>query len=427
MTTPAPVSVPTSELGYANASGARWWAAPPEEQTPELRWPKSVHVYDQMRRQDAQVKSVLLAVTQPVRRTPWRINPAGARPEVAAHVAEDLGLPVLGQSPAPRLRTRGRFSWDKHLRMSLLDLVFGHMFFEQQYRIDEQGRARLRKLAPRMPRSIRAINVALDGGLESIEQHPAPLLKGRLTPATVVPPVIPVSRLVAYVHEQEGGDWTGMSLLRPMYKHWLIKDRLLRTQAQTIDRNGMGVPVYEGAPNETNLDAGRAIAQDWRSGDAAGAAIPHGAKLTLKGVEGSLPNADPAIRYHDEQMARAALLHFLNLGGAANTGSWALGTTFADFFILGLQTLAEEKRDVAQQHVVEDIVDVNYGPDEPAPLIEFEEIGSRQAATAQAIQMLITAGALSSDPALERHMRQKYGLPDRDPAAPPPEPVEENT
>lgn len=425
MTTPAPVSVPTSELGYANASGARWWAAPPEEQTPELRWPKSVHVYDQMRRQDAQVKSVLLAVTLPVRRTPWRIDPAGARPEVVAHVAEDLGLPILGQPVAPRPRTRDRFSWNKHMRMSLLDLVFGHMFFEQQYRIDANGRARLRKLAPRMPRSIRAINVALDGGLESIEQHPAPLLQGRLTPATVVPPVIPVSRLVAYVHDQEGGDWTGSSLLRPMYKHWLIKDRLIRTQAQTIERNGMGVPLYEAAKGETTLDRGTQLAADWRSGDAAGAAIPNGAKLTLRGVEGTLPNADPAIRYHDEQMARAALLHFLNLGGAANTGSWALGTTFADFFTLGLQTVADEKREIGQQHIVEDIVDVNWGPEEPAPQLVCEEIGSRQAATAQAIQMLLTAGALSNDPALERHMRQKYGLPDRDPGAPPPDPVED--
>jgi hypothetical protein len=33
----------------------------------------------------------------------------------------------------------------------------------------------------------------------------------------------------------------------PAYKHWLIKDRLLRTWAQTIDRNGMGLPVYTGA------------------------------------------------------------------------------------------------------------------------------------------------------------------------------------
>jgi hypothetical protein len=40
--------------------------------------------------------------------------------------------------------------------MALLMLPFGHMFFEQVVRIDEQGLARLRKLGPRMPRTITA-------------------------------------------------------------------------------------------------------------------------------------------------------------------------------------------------------------------------------------------------------------------------------
>jgi hypothetical protein len=423
------VSAPTSELGYANQAGFGWWAAPQDEETPELRWPDSVRVYDRMRRQDSQVKSVLRAVTLPVRRTAWRIDPAGARPEVVALVAEDLGLPVLGQDDiAKPRRTRDRFSWSRHLQLSLLSLAYGHMFFEQVYRLDGGGRARLRKLAPRMPRTIAAINVATDGGLISIEQHPAVGQSTAGVLGVLAAPKIPVARLVAYVNEQEGGDWVGTSLLRPAYKNWLIKDRLLRVQAQTIARNGMGVPLYEDGPLNRHLDEGLKMAQGWRSGDAAAAAVPHGAKLTLRGVEGALPDADPAIRYHDEQIARSSLLHFLNLG--TQTGSWALGTTFADFFILGLQTLAEEHRDVAQQHIVEDLVDVNFGEDEPAPQLVFEEIGSRQAATAQAIKLLIEAGALSGDQALERHLRQQYGLPAADPATarsapggqPPPEP-----
>jgi hypothetical protein len=58
----------------------------------------------------------------------------------------------------------------------------------------------------------------------------------------------------------------------------------------------------------------------------------------LVGVDGDLPDADTPIRYHDEQIARAVLAHFLNLG--TQTGSWALGTTFADFFTLSLQSVA---------------------------------------------------------------------------------------
>jgi hypothetical protein len=407
---PDPASAPLTERGYAANTPYAWWGELDAEPTPELRWPLSVQVYDAMRRQDAQTASVLRAVTLPVRRTPWRVDPNGARDEVVQLVADDLGLPVVGDSARSAARTRDRFSWVDHLQLALLMLPFGHMPFEQVYRIDEAGFARLRKLAPRMPRTIAKVNVAADGGLVSIEQYAAVGATDGVT--------IGVDRLVMYVHDREGGNWLGSSLLRPAYKHWLIKDRLLRVQAQTIERNGMGVPRYTGPefPSEDDLDKGLTLATSWRSGEAAGAAIPFGAKLDLVGVEGDLPDAMPAIRYHDEQIARAVLAHFLNLG--TQTGSWALGTTFADFFTLSLQTLAQQVADTATQHVVEDIVDLNFGEDEPAPRIVFDEIGSRQEATAQALKLLFDAGAIFPDRTLEESLRQQYGLPPKDRPAP---------
>lgn len=403
-------AAPVSEIGYAQNIAIKgfWSQLDEDEPTPELRWPHSVEVYEAMRSQDSQVASVLRAVTLPVRRTPWRVDPAGARDEVVRLVAEDLGLPVAGQPDAenPPLRTRDRFSWPEHLRLALLMLPFGHMFFEQVYRIDPvTGLARLRKLGPRMPRTIEEIDVAEDGGLISITQYAAKTGKPQRP--------IPVARLLAYVHDREGGNWLGRSLLRPAYKHWLIKDRLLRVDAQTIERNGMGIPLYKAGEGETDLSAGLTMAKAWRAGESAGSAVPDGADLVLRGVEGDLPAALPSIRYHDEQIGRAVLAHFLNLG--TQTGSWALGTTFADFFTLSLQTLAQQIADTVTQHVVEDLVDVNFGETEPAPRIVFDEIGSRQAATAQAIKLLADAGILLPDRSLEEAARQQFGLPPKDP------------
>ena len=127
-------------------------------------------------------------------------------------------------------------------------LVHGHAYFEQVYRVDEGGdRAHLRKLAARPPRTIEEIKVADDGGLISIKQYAAAGEASQRRP-------IPVDRLVAYVHDREGGNWLGTSLLRPAFKHWLIKDRLLRVQAQTIERNGMGIPLYTGPENPAAND-----------------------------------------------------------------------------------------------------------------------------------------------------------------------------
>ncbi|AWY04672.1 portal protein [Gordonia phage Ebert] len=403
------VNPPTQEIGYATEigiDGTFWQTA---EETPELRWPLSVRVFEQMRRQDAQITSVLRAVMLPVRRTKWRLDPADARPEVVEHIANDLGLPVKGgeEQVSRARRRRGRFSWEEHLQLALLSIQYGHMFFEQVYSLGDDGLYHLRKLGPRMPRTISDIKVARDGGLVAIEQY------GFTVDTDLVS--IPVDRLVAYVNEREGGDWVGNSLLRPAYKHWLIKDRLLRVQAQTIERNGMGVPVYEAGPNDdqAQMDRGAKIAQSYKAGSASGASTPNGAKLRLAGVEGNLPDANPAIRYHDEQIGRAVLAHFLNLG--TQTGSWALGSTFADFFVLSLQTLGEQIADVANQHIVEDLVDANWGPEEPAPRLVFDEIGSRKDAVASALKLLVDAGILHTDRALEESVRQDYGLPAAEP------------
>jgi phage gp29-like protein len=270
----------------------------------------------------------------------------------------------------------------------------------------------LSKLAWRPPRTISDIEVGADGGLVAVEQHGTAGKNVR----------IPVDRLVAYVNEREGANWLGESLLRSAYKMWLLKDRVLRIQALVAERNGLGIPVYEAASLPEGMseeereawlksekDAGLKIAKSVRAGEAAGASIPNSAKLSLVGVTGKLPDTEGPIRYYDEQIARAVLAHFLNLG--TETGSWALGSTFANFFTDSLNAVAQHVAKVTQQHVIEDLVDLNWGPTEPAPRLVPSPIGEQQAATAEAIKSLIDCGALSKDPALEQFLRAKYGLP----------------
>lgn len=398
--------LPLLEIG--NAGVMSRWAAFAEEPTPELAWPHSVSVYDRMYRQDGQVLSVYDAVTLPVRRAKWRLNPAGARDEVVAQLAEDLNLPIKGTDEAPRpLRTRDRFSWSQHLEWACLQLAYGHMPFEQVARLDDRGRVRLRKLAPRWPKTIQKFNVAEDGGLISLEQYTPDGANRR--PGD--PITIPINRLVMYTHRRQGGTWTGQSLFRPMYKDWLLKDQALMGWTNYLDRNGMGVPIYSGAEGETSLLKGQQMATDARAGRNAGGAVPFGADLTFKGVTGSVPDHEANVRYHDEAIARAGLAHFLNLGQAAGTGSWALGTTFADFFIMALDAFAQSMADVATQHIVEDLVDWNWGPDERAPVIEVDTVGKGGTVLANAIKALIDSGAIRNDPSLEAYLRDLLGLP----------------
>lgn len=405
--------VATTERGHGVSTD--WWSLIADEETPELQWPQSIRVYDRMRRQDAQVRSVLRAVTMPVQQAKWRLDPGNARPEVVQFVAQNLGLPIVGlsDSPPPVPRERDRFSWGQHVAWALLCVVYGHAFFEQVYRYDEAtGMYHLRKLAPRWPKTIEAINVAADGGLVSIVQRPLPGPAGGKTLERVE---LGVDRLVAYVYDREGGNWMGQSLLRSAYKHWLLKDQGLRTWAQTIERNGMGVPHYTASDEEESLAAGTALARSYRSGSTSGGAGPHGSTMQLLGVQGQLPNIDAFVRYQDEAIGRSVLAHFLNLGQAQGTGSFALGAVMQDFFVMSLQGLAQLVADIATQHVVEDLVDINFGTAEPAPRITFDPIGQNPGSVVAAVQALITAGAIFPDPALDAFVRNLVGLPPKAP------------
>lgn len=407
-------NTPTRSLGYVNPYQQSFFQTnyDADEINVALIWPNNLRIYDQMNRQDSQVAAILRAVTLPIRRAKYRVDPAGARATVVKVVSQDLGLPVAGQDPgkAPA-RRRGGFSWSEHLRQALLELRYGHMFFVRTYDVTS-GMARLNTVSPRMPRTIYQLKIGLDGSLQAIEQL-API--GSPSPTVE----IPMAYLVPYVNEMEGANWTGTSLLRPAYKHWLIKDRLLRVQAQAIDRNGMGIPVYKGDPDQegADRDAGLDTATSIRSGDNSGTWIPAGADLKLMGVEGNVPSAMDPINYHDQQIARAMLAHFLNLGTQTSsaTGSYNLGSTFQDFFAMSLQTIADHVCDVVTQYIIEDLVDQNWGSSEPAPRLVCDDIGAQHDATAQALLMLAQAGVLDPDMPLKQFIRQTYNLPANDP------------
>lgn len=411
-------TAPTSELGATNASSLLPWGlffGDESERVPELTWPRSIRTYEAMRN-DAQIKALLQAATLPIRRYKWMIDPNGAPANVVQRVAEDFGLPVKGEDAKPTGRRRNRFSHDYHLYHSLLAFTYGFMFFEQVGDIVD-GQWRLRKLAPRMPESIMDIRVEKDGGLRSIKQNLG-------LPAIE----IPVNRLVAYVWEREGGNWVGRSMLRPLYKNWLIKDRLLRVDAIKHERNGVGIPVATGSQDmqRPQLDELGLMAQKFKAGESAGGAIPYGSKLDLVGVSGAVPDTVASIRYHDESMARAFLAMFIQLG-QTTTGSRALGSEFIDYFALSQETMANWYCAVTNEHVIEDMVDWNDGEDVAAPTICFERDEEPELAIADFVEM-VKSGAITTDPELEAAMREKYNLPEmpepEELPDPPPAPVQ---
>ena len=354
------------------------------EQAPQLAWPLSIKVFDDMAN-DSQCQGLYLGATAAIQRYTWYIDPNGCPARWVKLLAADLNLPIgLDEAIAStntavkraRLRTQKRFSWYNHIKDALKALKYGHYYFEQYGEITNEGPGgkpvwRLRKLGPRHPRTITEIIVAQDGGLLAIQQW----YPGAAVPGVQVSqnPPIPIDQLVAYVWDQEPGNWVGRSMYRPMYRNYLIKDRLLRVDAIKHERNGVGMPIIEApegatGPQIQDLDK---MAQEYKVGERGGGALPFGAKLTLQGTVGTLPDTIASMRFQNEEMARSMLMMFMQLG-QTETGSRSLGKTFIDWFSIQQEMIGDWLCDVANEHIVEDWWDWNVDPEaEETPLLAY--------------------------------------------------------
>lgn len=373
-----------------------------------LRFPQSIRVFSKMAREDAQVKAVIKSVIQPITRTGWRLEANGADPAVVRSIAEDLDLPVKGEElSAPVAQNPRRVSWSRHLKRALRwMLVYGHAYFElvwEDASETEDGLTHLRKIAPRHSDTIQKINVATDGGLKSIEQRP---IDGKLR-ATA----IPVEDLLVYCHEDDHDDWVGESMLRAAYKHWRLKDELLRLEQIVLDRNGMGVSSLELNEEADEEDADRAqeIVTGVRSGEDGGVVLKHGEKFGIEGVKGQLVSPRPAIEYHDAMIARTALAHVLNLEGG---GSYSLSDVIVDFYFQAENDLAQYMAETANQHLIREMCFKLTGQTSgPYPIITFDRIEAKRSLTPADLALLKNAGLLFAGPVTEAHLRRIYEMP----------------
>ncbi len=399
-------SPPTSMRGYVDDAVAYGGIlADFADTVPECSWPLSTETFRQMRRHP-QLAAVEKAWTLPIRRATWTLNPEGCRPEVVQLVADDLGLPVAGKDEPSAARTRG-VSWPDHLRLALLSLPYGFSAFEMLAEMRD-GQARLVELSERLPSTVSEFHVDKVGRLTGISQLVLPGSKA---------PQIRTDRLVLYSREREGAAYWGSSILRPAYSGFLLSREMLRVLAISNRRFGMGVPVIRPLSGtlETPEQAAAAarLAQEVRVGEVGGASLPPGYIMELVGQSGGSPDTLGFLRYLDHAMASSCLAGFLDLGTTAS-GSRALAGEFIDLFLLAIQSEALSIADTITRQAAARIVEWNFGDAEPVPAVQVADVGTKHDITAEALNLLLNSGALSSDPALEAHIRRMFKLPEKE-------------
>lgn len=426
---PAPSTRPTGQPGgltpaWSTIAGVgEGYAAAGWEENPDLAPEYRIRMYDRMRRTDGQIASMAQAVTWPIRRTTWTLNTTGVDPAVAAFVQDQFNLDG-GE------HLQGGLNWPEHLRELLLALWWGYAPFERWW---EYGPGRTPgapktignlKVGLRPATTVQEIRVNPDGTLAGLIQLPITYDTSMTSGTHYVSAGsaqtgrdlwMPARDLAFYCFEREGADWQGTSLLRAAYKDWYLKELHVRASAQGTERNSMGIPAI-GYDNPDDRAEAERVGREYRAGAEAFIAYDR-TKLSVEilGVNGTLADPTPKIEYHDRQMTRRVLAMFLDLGHDA--GARSLGETFADFFAMSLNTIADWAAISATVNLIRPMVDRNFGPGRPIPVLQCEEITAGQSATAEALGILAEKGIITPDGELEAQQRRAYGLPERAGAA----------
>jgi len=378
------------------------------EYNPQLEGLTAIRTYEKMRRSDAQVAATLLACELPIRAAHWDVMPASSDPldrEIAQFVKDNLfgGLEYVSPSGVKNSQ-----SWDEVVRNALLMLAFGAAAHEEIYAIDGD-RVRLARLAPRLPITFYRWITDVDGEtLLALNQY-------GYRNSNFESVEIPVDRLAVFTFNKEGANFFGRSMLRPAYMHWYIKHSLYRIDAIAGERNGLGIPTIEQAPNASKED--RQAAAKWVTQLAAhektGIALPAGWKLTLQGVQGQVRDLFNSIEHHNIEISRTALAFFMNLGQSSkSSGNRALGQEMTDFFYLAVQATADQIARTITETAVRRLVDYNWDGVERYPTLTVSNIRARSLdETLTALAQLATAKIVAPYPELAQHVARELGLP----------------
>jgi phage gp29-like protein len=391
-----------SELGFGGSGvGYLLTNLGADEYLPELSFPRSIAVYTRMRRSDATVQALELAITLPIRATDWDVQPASDDP--TAKEAADLVYDNLFGGMT--------HTFDDFLRDALLALFYGFTVFEKVFE-ERDDYIVWRKFAPRHPQTIERFLFDETGGLAGVRQvgfDP----QGRFRQVD-----IPIEKLLVFIWRRELGNPYGVSVLRAAYKHWFLKDLAYKLQAIALERWAVGIPVGKvpAGTSEQDKQTFLQMLEAMRGHERAAMVLPEDYSVELIGAEaGQRANQAfvEAIQHHDTMIVKAVLAQFLNLG-MGDVGSWALSRDHSQLFLMGLNSVAQWFADHINRYAIPQLCRLNFGEDfTDFPELTFADLRLvlQREVLAEAVSKLVQTGILTPDRSLQEWVRDVFDLP----------------
>ena len=365
---------------------------------------------EQMRKADGAVRAALNVVKMPLLRTTVQITVEREEDTDGKNrlIAETCQEKLLAQNAVFE-------PWDRQLRNFLLMFDFGFSVAEKVYDVDEEDFLIYKRIAPRLPKTITGFETNKDGSLKRVFQRAA---KGGREKELKIPAP---DYAVVMSWDQEGDNYFGTPLTRPMYKHWWYKEQLYRIDAIRLDKWGVGQPDaeikegYELKPKDrTDLIK---MLQGMRGSERAFSIHPDAIKLSVLtpagngGGTGNLGLMD-SVNHHDVMIFRSILAGFMTTG-SQTYGNYGSTKSYADLFLYAEQAAANFIENEYGRQVIKPFCDRNFDMvKRPYPKLRFadvQKIDMQQVATA--VSSFKSAGIIRPDDDLESFFRKAFGWP----------------
>lgn len=377
----------------------------PQEYNTEWSVPTRYQIIDKMRA-DPTVAACLRALKLPLIRARHYFEPADDTP-LQREIADWLSYQLFEYNKATFA------SFQRHAYQAL---EYGSYPFEKVWVVDGSegtGKICLEKLGPRHPASIFQWIINNNGELVGVVQT----LHSDIPGSHVR---IPASKLLVFVNEQEGADYYGRSMLRPVYKPWWYKQGMEAVDAVAKEKRASGVDIMEleeGA-DEDDKNLAEAALATIRTHQHNYLTYPKARmNYRIDGIgAGSVLSTMESMEFHDLRILRAFFTEFLAMG--ANGGNLAQHKDKTSLMLLLDEAIGEDFLQVINRDLVPQMVDFNWPNIKEYPKLKHARLDQRDlGAIADGLFKLTQAGFLHprGDGEDENVIRDMYELPEATP------------
>lgn len=404
---------PTDELGQSGLMQFRGLIE--EAYLRELRYPQAYDKFNEMRRRDPTIASLLNAVKLLARTATWSVERAGSS-EADKRAAEFLeqnmsDMSVTFQDVTEDLLSAIPFGW------AWSEIVYKRRdgtTAEPASKYDD-GALGWRKFAPRRQSSFVRWEFDENDGVQGLWQS---------TRATGKPRFLPIDKSIHFVADRDMGNPEGMSILEPMYESWHYVKNLQIIMGIGFERSFVGLPVFEYADGYEPSDADKTLVASTGKGlrvdEKAFVGVPANIKFHLE----TTTNTNAAalletIKQYRIWCLMVVMADFIALGTMASGGSYSLGQDKSELFLMAvdgwLDKIAHpDNLGVLNRYAVPRLFAYNSGFEGMTdyPRIKHSTI-QKPTLPALANYLSTLSGFITPDPELEVELRRMANLPQR--------------